>query len=111
MFGELSSPPRVSTSRKMRDTLVFLISPAFTPVRIVEALLAVMEERRANGWVRETGPGTISPHPQVLDLTLGRRTALLPYRDNKSIGRGRQKRKFGNKPHRWCRQEWAGPAP
>lgn len=50
----------------------------------MRAVLGVMEELGGNGWVGETGPGTIFTHPQSLGLKLSRGTAFLPYRDNRS---------------------------
>ncbi|KAJ8783928.1 hypothetical protein J1605_008971 [Eschrichtius robustus] len=48
----------------------------------MRAALGVMEELGGNGWVGETGPGTIFTHPQSLGLKLSRGTAFLPYGDN-----------------------------
>lgn len=70
MFGILVAPQKlqnkVSTSRKNeRYPGSFLISPSFTPFRIMEAVLEVMEDLTDNGWVEETENGTISTHHKV----------------------------------------------
>lgn len=73
-FGGLSSPQklcsRVSTSKKMRDTMA-LPHFSLTTFRILETAVAAMEEAVAGG----TGLGTISTHPLGQDLNLDQRLA------------------------------------